>query len=56
MRVLLLTPLALLAACSAEKAPAPAPSTEAAVAAPMPPQPPAQTPVTAREVHEENNL
>lgn len=56
MRVLLLTPLALLAACSAEKAPAPAPSTEAAVAAPMPPQPRAQTPVTAREVHEENDL
>ena len=56
MRVLLLTPLALLAACSGEKAPAPAQSTEAAVAAPVPPDPPAQTPVTARTVHEENDL
>lgn len=56
MRVLLLTPLALLAACSGEKAPAPAQSTEAAVSAPTPPEPPAQTPVNARTVHEENDL
>lgn len=56
MRVLLLTPLVLLAACSGEKTPAPAPSTEAAVAAPTPPTVPMQTPVTAREVHVENDL
>ena len=58
MRVLLLTPLALLAACSAEKAPAPAPSTAATAAAEAtaPPAPPVQTPVTAREVHEKNDL
>lgn len=56
MRVLLLTPLALLAACSSEKPPAPAASTEAAIAAANPPSPPAQTPVTAREVHEKNDL
>lgn len=56
MRVLFLTPLVLLAACSGEKPPAPAPSTNAPVAAPMPPEPPVQTPVTAREVHEKNEL
>jgi hypothetical protein len=56
MRVLLLTSLVLLAACSGDKAPAPAPSSEATVAAPTPPEPPAQTPVTAREVHEKNDL
>ncbi|MGV3512759.1 MAG: DUF4163 domain-containing protein [Novosphingobium sp.] len=56
MRVLLLTPLALLVACSGEKAPAPASSTEPAVAAAILPEPPAQTPVTAREVHEKNEL
>lgn len=56
MRLLLLTPLVLLAACSGEKTPAPAQTTEAPPPAPPPPSPPAQTPVTAREVHEKNDL
>lgn len=56
MRVLLLTSVALLAACSAEKSPAPAPSTQTSAQPPAPPAPPAQTPVTAREVHEKNDL
>lgn len=56
MRILLFSSLALLAACSAEKAPAPAPSMEASAQPPAPTAPPAQIPVTAREVHEKNDL
>lgn len=57
---LVLIPLVMVAACSAQsdKAsdPAPRSSAEASAQPPAPPAPPAQTPVTAREVHEKNDL
>lgn len=57
MRPTVLLPLALLAACSAPDEPeATRSAPEATSTAPEAPQPPAQTPVTAREVHEDNDL
>lgn len=56
MRALALLLPALAAACSAQDQPSPGPSSEAAAQPPAPPEPPAQTPVTAREVHEKNDL
>ena len=57
MRPTTLLPLALLAACSAPDDPkATRSAPEATSTAPEAPQPPTQTPVTARDVHEDNDL
>ncbi|MFY7835544.1 MAG: DUF4163 domain-containing protein [Novosphingobium sp.] len=55
MRAVLMVSFLALAACSVREDEPTATASETPVAAPSAPQPPAQTPVTAREVDEEND-